>query len=452
MSSNLITRPVPGRHRWAIVAILCAVAFVLYVDRINISVSAPHVATEFGLSSQALGNVLSAFLFGYALGLVPGGWLADRFGAHKVLTVAGIFWALLTALMGCLPRGLFGETQRAGTILFLMRFSLGLAEACSYPAFARALANWMRRGERAMASGLIHMGSNLGGIFTPVFIAFIISHSGWRYSFLLSGLITFAVALCWWRTGTDEPSQNRRVSSEELHLILSDREERQFERVDLRWYKQLARSREAYMLCASCFFMGLSGFVFLTWFYIYLVQVRGTSDLYSAVLTSLTYVAGAVGALVGGILCDASVRNWGSPWGRRIVPLVSMTTSGFLCIIAPVVRNDTGSAILFAVAAGLQVVPAPAFWATIIDITRRGPALVGGFMNGSGNLGAALGTIGFPWLVSRIDWQLALQVAGSTGIISGVLWLLIDSSRQIDSLPPATTPSLSVSATLGTTS
>jgi MFS family permease len=129
-----------------------------------------------------------------------------------------------------------------------------------------------------------------------------------------------------------------------------------------------------------------------------------------------------------------------------------MTTSGFLCIIAPVVRNDTGSAILFAVAAGLQVVPAPAFWATIIDITRRGPALVGGFMNGSGNLGAALGTIGFPWLVSRIDWQLALQVAGSTGIISGVLWLLIDSSRQIDSLPPATTPSLSVSATLGTTS
>jgi len=78
MSSNLITPPVPGRHRWAIVAILCAVAFVLYVDRINISVSAPHVATEFGLSSQALGNVLSAFLFGYALGLVPGGWLADR--------------------------------------------------------------------------------------------------------------------------------------------------------------------------------------------------------------------------------------------------------------------------------------------------------------------------------------------------------------------------------------
>jgi sugar phosphate permease len=59
----------PSRHRWVIVAILCGVAFVLYVDRINISVSAPHIATEFGLSSQSLGNVLSAFL-----------WL--RFGAR----------------------------------------------------------------------------------------------------------------------------------------------------------------------------------------------------------------------------------------------------------------------------------------------------------------------------------------------------------------------------------
>ena len=71
MSSNPFSPSRPGRHRWIIVAVLCAVAFVLYVDRINISVSAPHIAAEFSLSSQSLGNVLSAFLFGYALGLVP---------------------------------------------------------------------------------------------------------------------------------------------------------------------------------------------------------------------------------------------------------------------------------------------------------------------------------------------------------------------------------------------
>ena len=452
MSSNPLPPSTQGRYRWVIVAVLCAVAFVLYVDRINISVSAPHLADEFGLSSQSLGNVLSAFLFGYAFGLVPGGWLADRFGAHRVLTVAGILWAVLTAAMGCIPAGLGTQTRHTVTVLFLARFLLGLAEACAYPTFARALANWMGRSERAMASGLIHMGSNLGGIFTPVFIAWIISHFGWRHSFLLSALITFVVVLWWWRTGTDEPSENSRVSVAEQRFIASEREEPRFEKVDRYWLKRLARSREAYMLCTSCFFMGISGFIFLTWFYTYLVQVRGISNLYSAVLTSLTYLAGAVGALFGGILCDTSVKSWGSPWGRRVVPLVSMIASGLLCIVAPLIRNNTGSAALFAVAAGLQVVPAPAYWATIIDITRRGPAIVGGFMNGLGNLGAALGTILFPWLVSRIDWQLALQVAGSAGIISGVLWLLIDSSRQIDSLPPATTASIAASAALGSAS
>src|SRR5256885_1122554 len=115
MNTNLISPSAPGRHRWTIVTILCAVAFVLYIDRINISVSAPHIAAEFGLSSQSLGNVLSAFLFGYALGLVPGGWLADRYGAHKVLTVAGIFWAVLTALMGGIPRESLGEAHQTGT-------------------------------------------------------------------------------------------------------------------------------------------------------------------------------------------------------------------------------------------------------------------------------------------------------------------------------------------------
>jgi MFS family permease len=186
------------------------------------------------------------------------------------------------------------------------------------------------------------------------------------------------------------------------------------------------------MLCASEFLYGLSGFVYLTWFYIYFVKVRGAGDLYSAVLSSLTYLAMAVGAPVGGILCDLCVKKRGSPWGRRTVPLVSISLSGVLGMIAPMIANNTFSAVVFSVAAGLQFVAASAFWATVIDITRRGTGVLGGFMNGTGNLGSAIGTIVFPWLVDRLGWQLALQVAGSAGVASGLIWMFIDSSRQID--------------------
>ena len=104
--------PSASHFRWIVVALLCAVAFVLYIDRINIMIAAPHLEKEFDLSSQMMGNVLSAFLFGYALGLVPGGWMADRFGPHRVLTLAGLSWAppLFSHLVGVSAgtRSIFG--------------------------------------------------------------------------------------------------------------------------------------------------------------------------------------------------------------------------------------------------------------------------------------------------------------------------------------------------------
>jgi ACS family glucarate transporter-like MFS transporter len=101
-------------------------------------------------------------------------------------------------------------------------------------------------------------------------------------------------------------------------------------------------------------------------------------------------------------------------------------------MIAPVIANNTLSAVVFSVAAGLQFVAASAFWATVIDITRRGTGVLGGFMNGSGNLGSAIGTIAFPWLIDHLGWDLALQVSASAAIASGLIWMFIDSSRQID--------------------
>jgi MFS transporter, ACS family, glucarate transporter len=407
-------------------------AFVLYMDRVNFTIAVTRLGAELALSQQAVANILSAFLFGYTLGLIPSGWLADRLGPYKTLKIAGISWAILTALVAAINTKFTGKFLNAGVTLFILRFLLGMAEACAFPTFACALANWMRRSERAMASGLIHMACNLGGVASPIAIAFVMGRLGWRYSFLFSGLVTFAVTLWWWLAAADTPSEHQRVSESELHFIASDNEGGRSEVADAAWYKRMAYSRNVYMLCLSEVFYGISGFVFVSWFYIYYTQVRGVGAMYSATLTSLTYIAGGAGALLGGILCDRALAKWGAPWGRRLVPLVAIVASGACCILAPALRNDTASGTVYAVAAGLQYLAAPAFWATVIDITRRGPGIVGGLMNGSGNLGAAVGTITFPWVVSHVGYQTALQAAGISGLLGGLVWLLIDSSREID--------------------
>jgi MFS family permease len=407
-------------------------AFVLYMDRVNFTIAVTHIGVELNLSQQAVANILSAYLFGYTLGLIPSGWLADRLGPYKTMKMAGITWAILTILVAGIHTKFFIQFRNPGAALFVLRFLLGLAEACAFPTFACALANWMRRSERAMASGLIHMACNLGGVVAPIAIAFIMSRMGWRYSFLFSGLVTLMATLWWWLAAADTPAEHPRVSESELRFIAADNDGGRAEPPDAAWYKRLAYSQNVYMLCLSEVFYGISGFVFVSWFYIYYTQVRGGGAMYSATLTSLTYICGGVGALLGGIFCDRALAKWGAPWGRRLVPLIAIVASGGCCILAPALHNNTASGTVYALGAGLQYFAAPAFWATVIDITRRGPGIVGGLMNGSGNLGAAIGTITFPWVVSHVGYQLALQLAGVAALFGGLVWLLIDSSREID--------------------
>ena len=430
----------PTRFRWVIVALLCAVAFVLYIDRINIQVAGLPMQKEFELSDRLLGSLWSAFFFGYAIGLVPGGWLADRFGAHRVLTVAAVFWGLITIATGATrPFELFGLHISPAPIFCVLRFLLGVCEACAFPTFSRALANWMRRSERAQASGWIHGGSGLGGAFTPVFVQLVIQWAGWRQAFAISGLLTFAVAALWWRIAADRPAEHPRVSHEEARWIAAEREETYDQPVDRAWYGRLVRSRSIWLLCASEFFYGLTGFVFLTWFYKYFVEVRGAEELDSATMTSTNYLAMAVGATIGGFLCDRSVKRFGGPWGRRLIPLVTITASGLCSMTAPAVASDVLAAGLFALAAGLMFTAASGFWSTLIDITRRGTGLVGGVMNGSGSLGTAVGTVYFATLYQQVGWQHALQIGGLMGIVSGLLWLGIDASQQID-IPQTPSP------------
>jgi MFS family permease len=133
------------------------------------------------------------------------------------------------------------------------------------------------------------------------------------------------------------------------------------------------------------------------------------------------------------LLCDRCVRRWGSPWGRRAVPLVSIVASGLCGIAAPAIADNVASAAVFALSAGFLYAAAAAFWSTLIDITRRGAGIMGGLMNGIGSLGGALGAMCFARLIPVLDYQGALQCSGAMAIVAGFVWLGIDSSKQIDS-------------------
>lgn len=117
----------PSQTRWVTLALLFAISIVRYIDRVNISVTARQMMPALGLSNTQMGQMFSAFVLGYALFQIPGGWLGDRWGARLVLTVAVIWWSIftaLTAVAATLPLaslvGIFGS-------LFVVRFLVGVS-------------------------------------------------------------------------------------------------------------------------------------------------------------------------------------------------------------------------------------------------------------------------------------------------------------------------------------
>lgn len=258
-----------GRARWVLVVWIFVLSAVGYLDRVNISIAGRSLLAEFHLTQLQLGWVFSAFVMGYALFQAPGGRLADRFGARWVLTLGVVWWGIFTSLTAMVP-------ARGALVLLLgVRFLLGAGEAVVYPSSNRVVANWIPTQERGLANGLIFAGVGVGAGITPPLITYILIHHGWRWCFWASALIGFAACSVWYWLARDAPERHPWVTASELTHIragLSPSLERPPTRIP---WRAILTSREVLGISFSYFCYGYIAYIFFTWFFIYLVDVRG---------------------------------------------------------------------------------------------------------------------------------------------------------------------------------
>jgi ACS family glucarate transporter-like MFS transporter len=434
------------------VALVSAVAFVVYFTRINITVAGRYVRDDLGLGQEGLGGILGAFMFGYVVGMLPSGWLTDRIGPRRTLRWATLCWVLLTLLTAVASWEVVARTCEPGAFLMLTRFLLGVSQACAFPAFARAVGNWVRRGERGLAVGLVQSAAFLGGAMTPLVIQPIVTALGWRESFVASAAVAAVVAGAWWAVATDAPRDQPRMSSEDMPLEpgQDNPAPRPAGRADLR---RLFQARSAYALCLAQFCFGAAGFVFFSWFYTYFVEQRHAAESTAALLQASAYLAMTVGATVGGYLCDRAAARWAGPWGRRAVPLAVIVLAGICGMVAPAIRSNYVAGGVFAAGAGLLCAATPCVWAAILDLAPRTTGTLGAMSNGANWLGTALGTRYFPAMVSLLQswgahapWDATFQLAGAIGVAGGLLWLLVDASKPVDAGDAPVCPARSVVA------
>jgi len=395
------------RRSWFAVGLLSGTAMASYLARVNLSVVGDPIMGEYGLSQVQIGRVFSAFLLGYALCQIPGGWLADRWGTRRVLAVASASWVIVTAGMAAAG---WGVLAAIGVIpaLLVLRFALGVGEAPMFPGAARGVSRWVPPSLQGTANGMVLAAIGLGSALAPPLLTFTMIRWGWRAALLVSVIPAAAASLIW--AVMREPKPVDRPEP-----VLSSAPASTASRL---------KSRSFVLLTASYTLQGYVGYIFVFWFYLYLVQERGFTLLEGAFLSSLPWILSIVSIPFGGWLSDRLVRGRaGLVWGRRIVPLVGMVAAGVLLALGAATLNPYLAAVYLAGSTAAVLSVEGPFWATMMSIGRERSGTAGGIMNMGSNVGGLISPALTPVLAVSIGWENALHIAAALAVLAGLLWM-----------------------------
>ena len=402
------------------------------MDRTNISIAGPAIRSELGLDDVHLGWVFSSFLVGYAAFQVVGGWLAYRFGPRLVLAAGVVWWGLFTALTTIANP----HVAHALTILVLIRFSLGAGEAVTYPASNQFVAQWIPVQERGRANGWIFAGVGAGaGLSIPV-LTWITSHYGWRASFWFSAATGLVAGLVWYAVARDVPEQHPRISPDELAHIQATRSTEAMPRSDAQssapsqgsWRAAIV-NRNIVALTLSYFTFGYVAWIFFSWFFIYMAQVRGLNLKASALVSMLPFIAMTICCLGGGLISDRLSKTIGLRWGRGAIAAVSFGLTAVFLVVGSRVQGPYAASVILAGGAGALYLSQSSFWAVSADIAGARSGVVSGVMNMGCQIGGAVTASLTPYIASRMGWIAAFVFAAALAAIGGAMWLLVDSCR-----------------------
>lgn len=420
------SRPTRVRH---IVLWLTVLAYMItYMDRVVISTAAPAIQEEFGFSTITMGWIFFAFQISYALFQIPGGWLGDRYGPRRALTLVVTWWSAFTALTVM--------AWSAGSMI-VIRFLFGMGEAGAFPIATRSLSRWMLPSERGWAQGVTHAGARLGAALTPVLVAFLILHFGWRAPFLIFAVVGLVWAAAWFLYYRDTPREHGSVNEGELEKIESALGTRSAVRKSVPW-KQLLSNHQIWLLSAMYFCYGYSIVTFLAWFPKYLDDARGLELAEMGMYASVPLAAGVLGDLAGGWFSDGLLKRSGNlKMARRLVAVAGFLIAGIMVPLAALAGDPLVSIGFFALAVfGLELTVGVS-WAVTLDVGGEYAGSVSAVMNTFGNTAGALTSVATGYLVTHVGWTSAFYVVAAFSLMGAVLFLWLDASRRLYTEPAA---------------
>ncbi len=418
-----VTRPLfPVRYR--ILALLFLVSLLTFLDRVNISVAGKYINEAYGFSSVQYGIIFSAFVAGYMLLQLPGGYLSDRFGPRAVLAAAILWWSLFTAL-----------TALAGTIMtarlfgplgsfILIRFMIGTGEGVAYPASSKVVSIWIPYRNRALANGVLLSGIGAGSALTPPLIVWIISRWGWQSTFYICGIIGTGVALLWYAYARNTPAEHPGVGPVEREAIGAS----PGKHTSLSDIGMILKDRRMWFLSMSYFVFGYIIYIYYSWFFLYLVNVKHIEIAKGSVLAAMPFLAMAITAPLGGWLSDRLCAVMGLN-GRRVIGGAGMALVALSIALGSIAQDLVTAIVLLSAGAGFLFLTVGSYWAAATDLHSDQAGSATGFMNTLANVGGIISPTLTPLLAERLGWDSALMFAAALAVLGALLWVGVSPGR-----------------------
>ncbi|HTC84148.1 MAG TPA: MFS transporter [Rhizomicrobium sp.] len=321
MSKTLTQAVNPTRHRYVVMVMIFVCVVITYLDRSNISITAPVMRSELGIDTVHMGWILSAFGWTYAFCQIPGGWLVDRIRPRYFYPAILVLWSVATACLGWV--GSF-------VALFALRLLIGALEAPSYSINNQVVTSWFPDRERAGAIGFYTSGQFIGLAFLQPLLVWLVAEHGWRTVFFTTGIGGMFWGLIWW-LAYRSPRESGRTNEAEFALIEtggglvdlgSAEANKQRRKLDWADLGTVFKYRKLWGVYIGQFAVTSCQWFFLTWFPTYLVEFRHLSILKSGIYVSLPFIAAFFGTQLGGFLSDRILRSGKSLGLARKTPII----------------------------------------------------------------------------------------------------------------------------------
>jgi MFS family permease len=396
-----------NRSTTRVLGLLCAMYFITYVDRVNVSTAAIEFGKDFHLSNTQIGLVFSAFAYPYLIFQIIGGWVGDRFGPRRTLTICSLIWAVATVLTG-LATGLAS--------MLVARVLLGLGEGATFPTATRAMSNWTAPHRRGFAQGITHAFARIGNAITPPIVTWLMVAFSWRGSFIVLGGLSFIWAIVWGWYFRDNPRDHAKITSPEVNILPAYVGVKETPAVPWR-----ALIKRMLPVTVVYFCYGWTLWLFLTWIPQYFLHNYHMNLKNSAVFASGVFFAGVLGDSLGGHVTDWLLTRTQSRTKARSY-MVVVCNLGALASLLPIlfVHDSTIAAICLSLGFFFAEMTIGPMWAIPMDIAPKYSGTASGFMNTGSALAAILSPVVGGWIIDvtgNWDWpfigSMGLMVAGA---------------------------------------